>query len=78
MRAASFGYARWIASKDHPLTARVMANRVWHHHFGTGLVATTDNFGVRGDRPSHPELLDWLATEFVKGGLSPLHATQST
>jgi cytochrome c553 len=57
--------AKLIASKDNPLTARVMVNRIWHHHFGTGLVATTDNFGARGDRPSHSELLDWLANEFV-------------
>ena len=62
--------AEWIASKDNPLTARVIVNRIWHYHFGRGIVATTSDFGTRGDKPSHPELLDWLASEFVEKGWS--------
>ena len=62
--------AEWIASRDNPLTARVMVNRIWHHHFGRGLVPTLDNFGKMGESPSHPELLDWLAVEFMERGWS--------
>jgi mono/diheme cytochrome c family protein len=62
--------ARWIASPANPLTARVMVNRVWQYHFGTGLVATSNNFGKMGKRPTHPELLDWLARYFVEQGWS--------
>jgi hypothetical protein len=62
--------ARWIASKDNPLTARVIVNRVWMHHMGQPLVRTPGDFGRRGDRPSHPELLDWLAGWFVEHGWS--------
>ncbi len=67
--------AEWIASPKNPLTWRVMVNRVWHHHFGRGLVGTPNDFGVNGERPSHPELLDWLASEFIAqgGSLKKLH-----
>src|SRR5688572_18630022 len=67
--------AVWIASPDNPLTARVMVNRIWHHHFGRGLVATPSNFGRLGGLRSHPDLLDWLATEFVREGwrMKPIH-----
>jgi hypothetical protein len=62
--------ARWIASPNNPLTARVIVNRVWQQHFGKGLVATPNNFGKMGSKPTHPELLDWLATWFVEHGWS--------
>jgi cytochrome c553 len=65
--------ARWIAGPAHPLTARVIVNRVWQHHFGEGIVRTPSNFGKLGERPTHPELLDWLATEFVRSGWSIKH-----
>jgi hypothetical protein len=63
-------FATWLASPENPLTARVMVNRVWHHLFGQGLVRTVDNFGSTGEAPSHPELLDYLAKQFVKDGWS--------
>jgi len=65
--------ANWLASSDNPLTARVMVNRIWQHHFGEGIVRTPSDFGVQGDPPTHPKLLDWLASEFVRGGWSMKH-----
>ncbi len=62
--------AQWIVAKGNPLPARVMVNRVWQHHFGEGIVSAPNNFGTKGQPPSHPQLLDWLASEFVRGGWS--------
>src|SRR5205807_4986074 len=63
-------FAEWLTQPDHPLTARVLVNRVWHYHFGRGIVATPNDFGYNGERPTHPQLLDWLASEFVGRGWS--------
>ncbi len=63
-------FAEWLASPSNPLVARVMVNRIWHHLFGDGLVRSVDNFGHQGERPTHPELLDYLASEFVHNGWS--------
>jgi hypothetical protein len=63
-------FAKWMTNPDHPLTSRVMVNRIWQHHFGTGIVKSLGNFGKTGTPPTNPELLDWLATEFVRQGWS--------
>ena len=64
------GLAEWLTSRDNPLPARVMVNRIWQHHFGKGIVPTLDNFGKMGEQPTNPELLDWLAVEFMNKGWS--------
>ena len=72
-RERRIAFARWLTHPKNPLTARVMVNRIWHYHFGRGLVATPSDFGDMGFRPTHPELLDWLALEFMKNGWSVKH-----
>jgi len=65
--------AKWLTDPENPLTSRVMVNRIWHYHFGKGIVGTPSDFGVMGERPTHPGLLDWLAREFVRSGWSMKH-----
>jgi len=69
-RSGRLEFARWLTEPTHPLTARVMANRLWLWHFGAALVARTDNFGLLGERPTHPALLDWLSRRFIDSGWS--------
>ena len=69
------GLAKWLVSPQHPLTARVLVNRIWQQYYGLGIVRTPEDFGIRGELPTHPDLLDYLATELVDGGwdLKKLH-----
>jgi hypothetical protein len=74
-RLRRIDFAKWVTNPDHPLAARVFVNRIWQHHFGRGIVGTPNDFGTRGERPTHPELLDNLATELIANGwhLKPIH-----
>ncbi|NUM52523.1 MAG: DUF1549 domain-containing protein [Candidatus Hydrogenedentes bacterium] len=73
LRGARAALAKWLTSPTHPLTSRVMVNRIWQGHFGRGIVSSVNDFGLMGQRPTHPELLDWLATEFMRARWSIKH-----